>query len=284
MKTEMKKTARLLKGKEIAEDLIGGLSRPIEGIRKSGAPLCLAMLQAGAPRDVVLYAKSLGALLNRLHVEQISRVFPEGVSEETLLDEIEALNADENVTGIMVFSPLPASLNAVSVLNAIHFLKDVEGRRVQRGVNGRILSPTASAVLALIEKTGCEIAGKEAVVIGHSDLVGKPAAILLLDRMATVTVCHLGTRSLREHVSRADIVVAAAGKACLVKGDWIKEGAIVIDVGENHVAGELVGDVEFEAACERASFISPVPGGVGPLTNVMLVRNLLRLHELQRAT
>ncbi|MBI4352632.1 MAG: bifunctional 5,10-methylenetetrahydrofolate dehydrogenase/5,10-methenyltetrahydrofolate cyclohydrolase [Candidatus Omnitrophica bacterium] len=280
----MKKTARLLKGKEIAEDLIGGLSRPIEGIRKSGAPLCLAMLQAGAPRDVVLYAKSLGALLNRLHVEQISRVFPEGVSEETLLDEIEALNADENVTGIMVFSPLPASLNAVSVLNAIHFLKDVEGRRVQRGVNGRILSPTASAVLALIEKTGCEIAGKEAVVIGHSDLVGKPAAILLLDRMATVTVCHLGTRSLREHVSRADIVVAAAGKACLVKGDWIKEGAIVIDVGENHVAGELVGDVEFEAACERASFISPVPGGVGPLTNVMLVRNLLRLHELQRAT
>jgi methylenetetrahydrofolate dehydrogenase (NADP+)/methenyltetrahydrofolate cyclohydrolase len=136
-------------------------------------------------------------------------------------------------------------------------------------------------VIKLFEETGVDAAGKEAVVIGHSDVVGKPIAILLLDKMATVTICHIKTRSLEEHVRRADIVVSAAGKAGLVKGRWIKPGAVVIDVGENMLDGKLAGDVEFEEAKNHAGFITPVPGGVGPLTNVMLVKNLLTLSQIQ---
>jgi 5,10-methylene-tetrahydrofolate dehydrogenase/methenyl tetrahydrofolate cyclohydrolase len=276
-------SSHVLSGVVIAQKQLGILSKAAAELHKKGQALTLGAVQVGESKDTLLYARSLENLLKKLGIGFVHKVFPKDILEQDLCRQILKLNADPELTGIMVFAPLPASINPVMILNAIDLLKDVEGRRVLHGMGDRVLSPTASAVLALLEETQVEIAGKEAVVVGHSDVVGKPIAILLLDKMATVTVCHAKTRHLREHVERAEIVVAAAGKPHLIKGEWIKPGAIVIDVGENVVDGKLVGDVEFEAAKARASFISPVPGGVGPVTNVMLVKNLLTLQKMRDA-
>ena len=200
------------------------------------------------------------------------------------MKEITKLNTDPAITGIMIFAPLPKHLNSASVTNAVAVSKDVEGRRILQGTGSdRVASPTALACLALIDEVNEDLEGKEAVIVGRSDVVGKPAALLLIDKRATVTVCNSKTKNLQKHIERADIVIATAGKAELIKGSWIKPGATVIDVGENLVNEKLVGDVEFAAAKERAGYLTPVPGGVGPLTNVMLVKNLLTLHKLKEA-
>ena len=182
----------------------------------------------------------------------------------------------------MIFAPLPKSMRLETLLSGVDALKDVEGRRLIHAGKNKVMPPTALAAVALFEATGCDATGKEVLIIGRSDVVGKPAALLMLDKNATVTIAHSKTKDLRAHVERADIVIVSVGKPQIVKGEWIKPGAIVIDVGENVVGGKLVGDVEFEKAKERTSFISPVPGGVGPVTNVMLVRNLITLAGLQR--
>jgi methylenetetrahydrofolate dehydrogenase (NADP+)/methenyltetrahydrofolate cyclohydrolase len=270
-----------LNGRLIAEKALQEAAKVVAHLRKTGQILALGTVQVGDSKDVLLYARSVQSLLEKLKIDYVPKIFPANISERDLTRQILKLNADPEVTGIMVFSPLPAHINAVSILNAIDLLKDIEGRRVLHGIGDRVLSPTASAVLALLKETDIEIEGKEAVVVGHSDVVGKPIAILLLDKLATVTVCHAGTRDLRGHVERADILVAAAGKPHLIHGAWIKPGAVVIDVGENVVNGKLVGDVEFEIASQKASYISPVPGGVGPVTNVMLIKNLITLHKLR---
>ena len=277
----MIKNKNVLNGREIAEKYLNAVSRHIVKLKKDGKHLTLATFQVGQSKDTALYAKALDCLLQKLGIKHIPSISPEKISETALFNKVAELNVDAEITGIMIFSPLPGAVNAAHILNAIDILKDIEGRRALTGFSDRVVSPTANAVLALLEETGVDIAGKEAVVIGHSDVVGKPTAILLLDKMATVTVCHVKTKNLKAHVERADILVAAAGKAHLVKGEWIKPGAVVIDVGENVLDGKIVGDVEFESAKERAAFISPVPGGVGPVTNVMLVKNLLQLQKMK---
>jgi methylenetetrahydrofolate dehydrogenase (NADP+)/methenyltetrahydrofolate cyclohydrolase len=148
-----------------------------------------------------------------------------------------------------------------------------------------ILPCTAAAVMELLTETKVDLYGKEVVIVGHSEIVGKPLSLLLLDKFATVTVCHIGTSKagkLEEHVKKAEVLIVAVGKAGLIKGEWVKEGAVVIDVGINRVADKIVGDVEFEAAEKRASWITPVPGGVGPLTVTMLMRNLVEAAKLQQ--
>lgn len=277
----MTRAAHVLNGNEVAAKWLKSVTHDIEKRREAGVSLALATVRVGHSKDAELYAASIDRLLAKVGVHHIPSVSPEKITEDDLTAKILALDEDPTVSGILVFSPLPAHIRQAAALNAVSLEKDVEGRRAFTGFGDRIVSPTANAVLALLEETGEEIAGKEAVVIGHSDVVGKPVSILLLDKMATVTVCHVKTRDLRAHVEKADIVVAAAGKPHLVKGAWIKPGALVIDVGENIVAGKLVGDVEFDAARERAAHISPVPGGVGPVTNVMLIRNLLKLDRLR---
>jgi methylenetetrahydrofolate dehydrogenase (NADP+)/methenyltetrahydrofolate cyclohydrolase len=149
----------------------------------------------------------------------------------------------------------------------------------------KILPCTPAAVMELLNASGVDLYSKEVVVVGHSEIVGKPLALLLLDKFATVTVCHIGTSKagkLQEHVAKAEVLIVAVGKAGLIKGEWVKEGAVVIDVGINRVADKIVGDVEFEAAEKRASYITPVPGGVGPLTVTMLMRNLVEAAKLQQ--
>lgn len=276
----MAKTSVILNGKDIAEKILSEAAAKITLLKKTGASLTLATVQVGNAKDSLLYSQALDKLLKKVGIGHLPSVSPQNISEADLCEKILALNEDPNVTGIMVFAPLPPSIDASTVLNAVDQLKDVEGRTFMKSHFG-VFSPTANAVMTLLKESGVDLAGKEAVVIGQSDLVGKPVAILLLDAMATVTVCHAKTVGLKQKVAAADILVAAAGKAELVKGEWIKPGAVVIDVGENFVNGKLVGDVEFDEAKKRASYLSPVPGGVGPLTNVMLIQNLLRLHSLK---
>ena len=185
---------------------------------------------------------------------------------------------------------MPAQIDAQRVSASIDPRKDVEGIHPQNSARrffakSRIGSCTALAVMELIESTGVDLTGKDAVVVGHSEIVGRPVTMLLLDKLATTTVCHVGTAKvgrLEEHVRRADVLVAAVGKPQFIKGAWIKPGAIVIDVGINVVGGRVVGDVEFEAAKERAGYISPVPGGVGPLTVMMVMKNTIEAYKLQQ--
>ena len=276
--------AQILNGKEITKKHLGQLASLISEIQKKGAKLMLATVRVGETKDTLLYAKSIERLFKSLNIGYTERSFPEKTGESDLLKEITKLNTDPAITGIMIFAPLPKHLNSASVTNAVAVSKDVEGRRILQGTGSdRVASPTALACLALIDEGNEDLEGKEAVIVGRSDVVGKPAALLLIDKRATVTVCNSKTKNLQKHIERADIVIATAGKAELIKGSWIKPGATVIDVGENLVNEKLVGDVEFAAAKERAGYLTPVPGGVGPLTNVMLVKNLLTLHKLKEA-
>lgn len=281
----MTATSNILSGSELAEKLLTKTVGDVENLKKQGVSLALGTIQVGESKDIQLYSNYLKKLLQRVGIDHKPLVLPNTVTESQLIDEIKKLNKDTSITGVMVFSPLPKSLDAMSILNNLDMLKDVEGRTFLKSHFG-VFSPTANAVMVLliegIARSGSSFVGKQAVVVGHSDLVGKPAAVLLLDEHATVTVCHKETRDLSQHLLNADIVVSAVGKAHVIKGEWIKKGAIVVDVGENMLDGKLVGDIEFEAAKARAAYISPVPGGVGPLTNVMLIHNLVRLYNLKK--
>jgi methylenetetrahydrofolate dehydrogenase (NADP+)/methenyltetrahydrofolate cyclohydrolase len=203
-------------------------------------------------------------------------------TQEKLIEYIETLNNDLKVNGIILQMPLPAHIDYKKISEHIAPGKDVEGMHpsnIGKIIFGRAkaLPCTAAAVMEIIKSTGIDLNGKEVVIVGHSEIVGKPLALLLLDKLATVTVCHIGTSKagkLEEHVRKAEVLIVAVGRAGLIKGEWVK-GAIVVDVGINRVGDKLVGDVEFEEAEKRASWITPVPGGVGPLTVVMLMRNLV---------
>ncbi len=271
----------ILDGKALAAGYSETLQTEIARSKNEKNPLTLASFRIGDAKDALFYSKSIARLLSALDIRHKEFTFAENADERDIVGKITAANNDPLIHGVLVFAPIPPRFHQPNLINSISPEKDVEGRGILTGFGERIVSPTANAVITLIESTQTDIAGKHAVIIGHSDLVGKPVSILLLDRYATVTVCHIKTKDLEAQVRKADIVVSAAGKAGLVKGKWIKPGAIVIDVGENVVNGSVAGDVEFDAASRRASHITPVPGGVGPVTNVMLVRNLIKLREIQ---
>ena len=208
-----------------------------------------------------------------------------------LLEKICELNNNKKVNGILLQLPLPAHINAKDIPIHIDPHKDVEGihpENVGQVIFGkmRIGSCTALAVMELLKMTGVDLYGKEAVIVGHSEIVGKPVSLLLLDKFATTTTCHIATGQrgyLPTHVKRAEILVVAVGRPGIIQGEWVQEGAIVIDVGINKVGDKIVGDVEFEKASERASYITPVPGGVGPLTVTMLMHNVVEACKLQKA-
>jgi len=204
-------------------------------------------------------------------------------------EHIQQLNRNGEVTGVILQLPLPQGIDTIEVQSSISPDKDVEG--VNPANMGwvlygkpKLIPCTAAAIIKLIETTGVNLYGKEVVMVGHSDIVGKPTALLLLNKFATISVCHIATGergNLPEYVKKAEILIVAVGKANLVKGDWIREGAVVIDVGINRVEGKILGDVEFEKAKERASWITPVPGGVGPITTAMLLKNTVDAAQLQ---
>ncbi|MEI7640472.1 MAG: bifunctional methylenetetrahydrofolate dehydrogenase/methenyltetrahydrofolate cyclohydrolase FolD [bacterium] len=210
----------------------------------------------------------------------------ENTTQEALIKRVEDLNARKEINGILVQLPLPKHMDSDTVLNKINVLKDVDGFTYISA--GRLMSGkpafvacTPKGIMKLIEETKEKIEGKTAVVIGRSNIVGKPMAMLLLNANATVTICHSKTKNLKEVCASADILVAAIGRAKFVTADMVKSGAIVIDVGINRVDGKLVGDVDFENVKDKCSFITPVPGGVGPMTRAMLMQNTYEAYLLQ---
>ncbi len=275
--------AVVLNGREIAQKYLERLKADIDDMRRRHDLPTLATVEVGEESDNQHYSKAIQTISDKLGVVRTALRYPADISQNDLIEEIADLNQDHKISGILLFSPLPPTLQLGAVLDAIDAHKDVEGR-IRKSMPGTsfekmVAPPTALAAVTLVLETGVELTGREAVVIGRSDVVGKPAAMMLLMHDATVTICHSRTKNLEAHVKQADIVIAAAGKPEMVKGEWIKPGAVVIDVGDNTVNGRLIGDVDFGAACLRAGHISPVPGGVGPLTNVMLMRNLVNLHR-----
>lgn len=275
-------TARILDGKAIALEIRKELrdivqARLAQGLRRPG----LAVILVGDDPASEIYVRH-----KRRDCEEagfLSRALdlPRSTTQVELLTTIQALNADPIIDGILVQLPLPEQLDASQVIEHIRPDKDVDGfhpfnvgRLCQRIPGLRPCTPFG--IIRMLESIGEPFKGRHAVVVGASNIVGRPMALELLLAGATVTICHRFTRDLEHHVSQADMLVVAAGKPGLIRGSWIKEGAVVIDVGMNRLdSGRLVGDVEFDAARERAAWITPVPGGVGPMTRAMLLRNTL---------
>ena len=272
--------AKLLEGKLIAAQLKEMLLKKIQA---SGKKLQLASIQVGENPSSEVYIKSQKKNAELLGIEYALHSLDKDTTRDKLINFIETLNNDPKVNGIILQMPLPLHIDYKKISEHIAPEKDAEGMNplnMGRIVFGRskVIPCTANAVMELINFTGTSLAGKEVVIVGHSEIVGKPLSLLMLDKLATVTVCHIGTSQagkLEEHVKKAEVLIVAVGKAGLIKGEWVKEGAIVVDVGINRVGDKLVGDVEFDEAEKRASWITPVPGGVGPLTVVMLMRNLV---------
>lgn len=278
--------AQIIDGKEIAATLRKGIAVLAGELERThGVRPGLAVVLAGSDPASQVYVRNKGKAAEEagFHSEQID--LPGTVTQEELLKVVDSLNARPDIHGILVQLPLPKQVDERAVLLRIDPRKDVDGFHpmnvgaLASGLEG-FRPCTPSGCLDLIRSTGIRIEGEEAVVIGRSNIVGKPVALMLLEQNATVTICHSRTRNLPESVRRAGLVVAAIGRAEFVKGDWIREGAVVIDVGINRLpGGKLVGDVEFGVASQRAGFITPVPGGVGPMTIAKLMENTLIAAE-----
>jgi len=273
-------TAKIINGKEIAAQVRAELRSEIQALKeKTGVTPGLTVVLVGENPASLVYVRNKIKACEEVGINSVQQKLPDTTTHAELLSLIRKLNASKEVHGILVQLPLPKQINEEEILEEISPSKDVDGfhpYNVGRLMIGNpVLQPcTPYGVMRLLDSTGVDLSGKDAVVVGRSNIVGKPMAMMLLKRNATVTVCHSKTKDLVERVRKADILVAAIGRAEFIKGEWVKEGAVVIDVGMNRtMEGKLVGDVDFEGASERASFITPVPGGVGPMTIAMLLKN-----------
>ncbi|MBI3001069.1 MAG: bifunctional methylenetetrahydrofolate dehydrogenase/methenyltetrahydrofolate cyclohydrolase FolD [Deltaproteobacteria bacterium] len=275
--------ATIIDGKALAREIQKQIKEEIEGLkRRWGLVPGLGVVLVGDDPASHLYVRNKEKACKEVGIRSQEHLLPAAVSEKELLSLIHSLNRDKEIHGILVQLPLPPHIQAPKILEAVSTHKDIDGfHPVNQGLlllGAEGFQPcTPMGIMRMLDSVNCDPKGKNAVVVGRSNIVGKPVALMLLARHATVTICHSRTGHLRDEVSRADILVAAIGKPGLVRGDWIKPGAAVIDVGVNRLpSGKLVGDVEFETAKERAAWISPVPGGVGPMTICMLLFNTLK--------
>ena len=272
--------ANIIDGKLIAEKLRSTIKRNVERItQESGVQPGLAVILVGDDPASQIYVRNKKRACEEVGIKSFEYVLPAETPEAVLIKLIEKLNNDHSVHGILCQLPLPKHLDEQVVINSISPYKDVDAfhpqnvGKIMLG-NADFLPCTPAGVMELIKSTGVEISGKKCVVVGRSNIVGKPMAMLLLQANGTVTVCHSKTQNLKEECLTADILVVAIGKAKFITADMVKEGAVVIDVGMNRDEnGKLCGDVDFEGVAEKASFITPVPGGVGPMTITMLMQN-----------
>lgn len=282
--------ATLLEGRPLAEKIGAVITAEIAALKaKCGSSPKLVALQIGENASSTLYARNQKKTAEALGIEYQLKPLSAGASQAEAEKAIKDLNADTSVTAVILQLPAPLQIDAKKLIGMIAPEKDAEGMHPQN--IGKILTGkysigpcTAMAVMELLVSTGVDLYGKEAVIVGHSEIVGKPLGLMLLNNFATTTVCHIATSqkgSLADHVRRAEILIAAVGKAGLIKADWVMDGAIVVDVGINKVGDRIIGDVEFEGASRRASYITPVPGGVGPLTTMMLMRNTVEQFKSQ---
>lgn len=282
----------LIDGKKVAQIIQDELKLKIQ---EEKIHPCLATVLVGSKPDSQTYVNMKRKLAHELGIKNKDVNLDIDVSQEELIKTIETLNEDKEVNGILVQLPLPSHINEEDILQRISPLKDVDGfhdvnigRLAMKGRDPMFVPCTPKGCLALLKHYNVEIEGKNAVIIGRSNIVGVPMSLLLLEQNATITVCHSRTQDLPEIVSRADIIVAAIGRPEFVKGEWIKEGAVVIDVGINSISDpsrksgkRLVGDVEFSEAVKKAKLITPVPGGVGPMTVCELMSNTYRAYKAQ---
>jgi len=289
-------TAQMIDGKAIAQSVRAEVAAAVARRTASGKPRpTLATVLVGDRPDSAAYVSSKGKACLELGMGSISEQFPVDATQAQVEQLVTKLNADPRVSGILVQLPMPPHINEEQVLSLINIEKDVDGlspnnigRLAQKGRQPLFIPCTPYGCIYLLEQTGVKIEGANAVVLGRSNIVGLPVALLLINNNATVTVCHSRTRDLPDVVRQADILIAAIGRMEMVRGDWIKPGAAVIDVGINSIPDatkksghRLVGDVKFDEAREVAGCITPVPGGVGPMTIAMLMKNTLHAAEIQ---
>ena len=272
--------AQIIDGKKIAQAIRAEVSTKAKKLKEEkGIIPKLAVIFVGEDPASQIYVRNKELACEQAGIVSETHRIPPDINEEELLSLITSINNDKSVHGLLVQLPFPKHLNEEKITNAVSPQKDVDGLtlenmgRLFKGEVPYFLPCTPNGVMELLLSTGIELKGKEAVVVGRSNIVGKPMAILLLNQHATVTICHSKTASLGDVCRRADVLVAAVGRSKLVKGDWVKKGAVVIDVGMNRGEKGLTGDVDFDSAKENASYITPVPGGVGPMTIAMLIKN-----------
>jgi methylenetetrahydrofolate dehydrogenase (NADP+)/methenyltetrahydrofolate cyclohydrolase len=286
----------IIDGNAYAQTILADARSRAAVLRESGWQPRLVSLTVGDNPAAALYVRNQGRACEQVGVGFESRSYPGEITQGEMLAAIQALNVDPRVTGIILQRPVPAGLDLKCLQETVHPIKDVEGMNpanIGNIVYGDFaLGPcTSLASVALLRSTGLTLRGLDIVIVGHSEIVGKPVALLLVEELATVTLCHHGTRNLAQHTRRADALFVAVGKPGLITGDMVKPGAAVIDIGINHVeveqpdgsrVREIVGDVDFDSVREVAGWITPVPGGVGPVTVAMLLRNTLVATERQK--
>ena len=277
--------AQLIDGKAIAAEITEEMRLRAQALREKGIVPCLAVILAGNDPASEIYVRNKRRACKRAGIESRMIRLDQSVSREEILREIHALNQDPAVHAVLVQLPLPGHLDEMEILSAVLPEKDADGfhplnaGRLLTGEKG-VLPCTPAGCMELLRRTGVSLSGAEAVVIGRSNIVGKPMSLLLLRENCTVTLCHSRTKNLAEHVRRADVVICAVGRPGLVTGEMIKPGATVIDVGINRLAdGRVVGDADFESVSAVAGAITPVPGGVGPMTIAMLMKNAILAAE-----
>jgi len=289
-------TAQILDGRDNAKTMRAEINEAVAAFKENtGITPTIAVVRAGEDPGSVWYANAIKKTMAGRGMDAQLHVLPETASEEEIVTLVAALNADPGIHGIMIQEPLPKGIDEAAVKGALSPSKDVDGVHevnagrlalaapVGRppGVGAFFVPATPAGGMELMRRHGIEFSGKNAVIIGRSPIVGKPMALLLMRENATVSVCHSRTRDLPGVCREADILCVAVGRAEMVKGDWIKPGAVVIDFGVNDVEGKMVGDVAYDEAAQVAGMITPVPGGTGPMTNIMLCLNLLEAARQQ---
>ena len=285
--------AKIIDGKVISKQIKDELKAKVEDYRAKGVEICLAVIQVGNDGASTVYVGNKKKACEYIGIKSLAYELPEETTEEKLISIIDELNNRADVNGILVQLPLPAHIDEDKIIKAINPLKDVDGFHPQSvgalSIGQKdFVSCTPAGVIELIKRSGYDIAGKECVVVGRSNIVGKPMSMLLLRENGTVTIAHSKTADLKEVTNRADILVVAVGKPKFITADYVKEGAVVIDVGIHRMGttengkNVLCGDVDYDDVFEKAAAITPVPGGVGPMTIAMLMKNCVDSVEIQK--
>lgn len=281
-------TGIIMDGKALAEEVKARVRIEVNKLIKSGIKPTLATILVGDDPASISYVKAKHKNCGDVGINSQNYQLPKESSEDDVLRLIERLNNEKDVNGILVQLPLPSHIDSYKVIERINPIKDVDGLHPENlgkifHKKAELIPCTPKGIMALIEKYGINVKGKNAVIVNRSNLVGKPLYHLLLNNDATVTMCHTKTRNIVDHMRNADILITAVGHRpeFVVTSDMVKEGAVVIDVGMNRVEGKLCGDVDFNSVIEKASYITPVPGGVGPMTVAMLLENTLIATNLQ---
>ena len=279
--------AEIINGKELAKNIRLELKNEVSKLKEKGIIPKLAVIMVGDDKASKVYVKNKSKACEEIGIEYEEFLLDESISMEELLNLIEKLNNRKDINGILLQSPIPKNLNIDEAFNKIDYKKDVDGFNpvnVGKLVIGQdsFISCTPYGVIKMLENYNIPIEGKNVVIIGRSNIVGKPLMQCLLKKNATVTICHSKTKNISEITKKADILVAALGKAKFVTKEMVKDGAVVIDVGINRdESGKIIGDVDFEKVSSKASYITPVPGGVGPMTIAMLMNNVIKATKLQ---